>query len=110
MLLIIIHFLHSPTPEDEPLVQILSRVVSKDGKTPHGATPRGGVWTLRSQEGRLYLFNSQDREKEKDDDPEEEDTEEGIELSSLLAEENGESCVSLPCLCQCSIVPFKPQS
>ena len=58
----------------------------------------GSVWTLRAQEGRLYLFNNQGREKDCEGDRQ--DAVEGVELSSLLAEENGETCVSLPCTCQ----------
>lgn len=87
-------------------MHILSRVVSKDGKTTQGATPCGGIWTLRSQEGRLYLFNNQKQEKE-EENPDEVDTAEGVELSSLLADENGESCVSLPSTYQ-TVYTFKP--
>lgn len=76
--------------------------------TAQGATPLssgGGAWTLRSQEGRLYLFNNQEK-KEKDGEKNEQVTAGGVELSRLLAEKNGESCVSLACACQC--IPFQP--
>ena len=53
----------------------------------------GSVWTLRAQEGRLYLFKNQEREK--DNERDEQDAV-GVELSSLLAEENGEVLETYP--------------